>query len=118
MAEMVVSFYKSLKRSIALVLKGSTTSFSTLKVVLSQNIASIRDFRGEDQVASLELLVERPEKDASEWRHLSSLDLNSSVNEELEHLIPQMREAHLTAQEAAKVISSDLKSLETRKVEI
>jgi len=29
-----------------------------------------------------------------------------------------MREAHLAAQEAAKVISSDLKFLETRKVEI
>ena len=34
-AEMVDSFYKSLKRSIALILKGSTTSFSALKVVLS-----------------------------------------------------------------------------------
>ena len=33
--EMVDSFYKSLKRSVALVLKGSTTSFSALKVVLS-----------------------------------------------------------------------------------
>ena len=30
----------------------------------------------------------------------------------------QMREAHLAAQEAAKAISSDLKSLETRKVKI
>ena len=30
----------------------------------------------------------------------------------------QQREAHLAAQEAAKVISSDLKSLETRKVEL
>ena len=29
-----------------------------------------------------------------------------------------MREAHLAAQEAAKTISSDLKSLDTRKVEI
>jgi len=29
-----------------------------------------------------------------------------------------MREAHLVAQEAAKAISSDLKSLETRKVKI
>ena len=29
-----------------------------------------------------------------------------------------MHEAHLVAQEAAKVISSDLKSLETRKVEL
>ena len=62
--------------------------------------------------------MERLEKDVSEWRHLSSSDLNSSVNEELECLIAQMREAHLAAQEAAKVISSDLKSLETRKVEI
>ena len=34
-AELVDSFYKSLKRSIALVLKGSTTSFSALKMVLS-----------------------------------------------------------------------------------
>jgi len=40
-AEMVDSFYKSLKRSIALILKGSTTSFSALKVVLSRNIESI-----------------------------------------------------------------------------
>ena len=46
--EMVVSFYKSLKRSIALILKGSTTSFSALKVVLSRNIESIRDFGGDD----------------------------------------------------------------------
>jgi len=40
-AELVDSFYKSLKRSIALVLKGSTTSFSALKVVLSRSIESI-----------------------------------------------------------------------------
>ena len=40
-AEMVDSFYKSLKRSIALILKGSTTSFLALKVVLSRNIESI-----------------------------------------------------------------------------
>jgi len=39
--EMVDSFYKSLKQSIALILKGSTTSFSALKVVLSRNIESI-----------------------------------------------------------------------------
>ena len=40
-AEMVDSFYKSLKRSAALVMKGLTTSFSALKVVLSRNIKSI-----------------------------------------------------------------------------
>ena len=45
-AELVDSFYKSLKRSIALVLKGSITSFSALKVVLSRSIDSIRDFGG------------------------------------------------------------------------
>jgi len=34
-AEIIDSFYKGLKRSVALVLKGSTTLFSALKVVLS-----------------------------------------------------------------------------------
>ena len=48
-AELVDSFYKGLKRSIALVLKGSTTSFFALKVVLSRSIDSIRDFRGDDR---------------------------------------------------------------------
>ena len=60
---MVDSFYKSLKRSVALVLKISTTSFSALKMILSQNIEIIRDFRGDDQAAALELLVERLKKD-------------------------------------------------------
>ena len=50
-----------------------------------------------------------------EWHHLSNSNLDSSINE---RLAAQMREAHLAAQEAAKAISSDLKSLETRKVEI
>ena len=66
-AEMVDSFYKSLKRSIALILKGSTTSFSTLKVVLSRNIESIRDFGGDDQADALEVLVEKFEKGMGEW---------------------------------------------------
>jgi len=62
--------------------------------------------------------VERLERDVDEWRRLSHSDLDSSVNEQLEHLAAQIREAHLAAQEAAKAISSDLKSLETRRVEI
>jgi len=95
--EMVDSFYKSLKRFIALILKGSTTSFSALKVVLSRNIESIRDFGGDDQAAALELLVEKFDKDVGEWRHLSSSNLDSSVDEELEHLVSQMREAHFAA---------------------
>jgi len=99
-------------------LKGSTTLFFALKVVLSQNIESIRDFGGDDQVAALELLVERLERDVDEWRRFSNSDLDSTVNEQLERLAAQMREAHLTAQEAGKAISSDLKSLEKRKVEI
>ena len=47
-AELVDSFYKSLKQSVALVLKSSTTSFSTLKVMLSRSIDSIQDFGGDD----------------------------------------------------------------------
>ena len=53
-----------------------------------------------------------------EWRHLSSSDLDFSVDEKLKRLVAQMREAHLAAQVAAKAISSDLKSLKIRKVEI
>ena len=107
-----------MKRSVALVLKGSTTSFSSLKVVLSRSIDSIRDFREDDQAVTLELLVDRLERDVDEWRRLSHSDLESSVNEQLAHLTAQMHEAHLTAQEAVKAISSDLKSLETRKVKL
>ena len=44
--EMVNNFYKSLKWSIALILKGSTTSLAALKVVLSRNIESPRFQRG------------------------------------------------------------------------
>ena len=62
--------------------------------------------------------MEKFEKDVGEWRHLSSTDVDSSVDEELKCLVAQMHEAHLAAQEAVKAISSDLKYLETRKVEI
>ena len=117
-AEMVDNFYKSLKWSIALLFKGSTTSFAALKVVLSRNIESIHDFRGDDQAAALEVLVEKFEKKVGEWCYLNSSDLNPLVDEELECLMAQMRKARLEAQEAAKAISSDLKSLEIRKVEI
>ena len=78
-------------------LEGFTTSFSALKVVLSRNIESIRDFGGDDQAAALELLVAELERDVDEWRRLSNSDLDSSVNEQLEHLTAQMREAHLAA---------------------
>ena len=66
----------------------------------------------------MELLVDRLERDVDECCRLSHSDLESSVNEQLAHLVAQMHEAHLAAQEAAKAISSDLKSLETRKVEL
>ena len=52
-----------------------------------------------------------------EWRRLSHSNLESLVNEQLAHLADQMHEAHLATQEAAKAISSDLKSLEIQKVE-
>ena len=62
--------------------------------------------------------MDQLERDVDEWRRLSHSDMESSINEQLTHLVAQMHEAHLAAQEAAKVISSDLKSLETRKVEL
>ena len=81
LAELVDSFYKNLRRSIALILKGSTTSFSALKVVFSRNIENIRDFGGDDQAAALELLVDQLERDVDKWRHLSHSDLKFSINE-------------------------------------
>ena len=83
---MVDSFYKSLKRSIALILKGSTTSFEALMVVLSHNIESSLDFSGDDQTAALELLMKKFEGDVGEWRGLGSSDLNLSVEEKLKRL--------------------------------
>ena len=62
--------------------------------------------------------MEKFGKDIGEWRQLNNLGLNPSVDEELEHLMAQMQKAHLEAQEVAKAVSSDLKSLETRKIEI
>ena len=40
------------------------TRFSILKVVLSRGIDSIWDFGGDDQATTLELLVDRLERDA------------------------------------------------------
>ena len=83
MTELVDSFYKGLKRSIALVLKGSTTSFSALKVVLSRSIDNIRDFGGDNQAATLELLVDRLERDVDNGAVLAiqiwSLQLMNSL---------------------------------------
>jgi len=44
--------------------------------------------------------------------------LTPFVDEELKCLVAQMQKAHLETQEVAKAVFSDLKSLETRKVEI
>ena len=63
----------------------------------------------------MELLVDQFERDVEEWRRLSRSDLESSVDEQLAHLVAQMQEARLAAQEVAKAISSDLKSLEKGK---
>jgi len=43
-AEIIDTFYKSLKRCISLVSKGSTSPFEFLEVVLTRNIEIIRDF--------------------------------------------------------------------------
>ena len=66
-------------------------------MVLSRSIESIRDFGGDDQAAALELLVDQLERDVDEWRRLSHSDLESSVNEQLAHLVAQMHEAQLAA---------------------
>ena len=63
--------------------RGSTTSFSALKVVLSRSIDSIRDFGGDGQAAILELLVDRLERDVDNGAVLAiqiwSLQLTNSL---------------------------------------
>ena len=66
MVEMIDTFHKSLKRCISLVLKGSTSPFEFLKVVLMRNIETIKDFGGIDQAASLKLIVKDLEQDVGE----------------------------------------------------
>ena len=46
--------------------------------------------------------MDKLERDVDEWRRLSHSDLESSVDEQLAHLVPQMHEAHLAAQEDAR----------------
>ena len=47
-------------------LKGSTSLFEFLKVILTRNIEIIRDFRRTDQAVSLELIVKDFKKDVGE----------------------------------------------------
>ena len=47
------------------------------------------------QATALELLVDQFERDVEEWRCLSRSDLESSVDEQLAHLVAQMHEAVL-----------------------
>jgi len=99
-------------------LKGLTTYFEFLKVVLTQNIETIRDFEGTDQAASLELIVEDLEKDVGEWCHLNSSDLSLLVEKEVKHLSDHMHKTYTEAQQALKAESQGLKSLVAEKIKI
>ena len=107
-AKMIDSFYKGLKRCISLVLKGSTTSFEFLKVVLTQNIETFRDFSGTNEAPFLELIMADFEKDVGEWHRLNCSDLTPFVKKELRS----------EAQKEVKIASQELKFLETEKVNI
>jgi len=73
------------------VLKGSTSPFEFLKVILTQNIETIRDLGRADQAASLKLIVEDLKKDVGEWRRLNSTDLTPFVEEEVKRLSEHMQ---------------------------
>ena len=94
---MIDTFYKSLKRCISLVLKGSTSLFEFLKVVLIRNIETIRDFRKTDQASSLELIGEDLEKDVEEWCHLNKSDLSLLVEEEVKRLSNHVQKTYVEA---------------------
>ena len=97
-AEMIDTFYKSLKWCISLVLKGLTSPFKFLKVVLTQNIETIRDFGGTDQTASLELIVVDLEKDMGMWHRLNSSDLTPNFEEDVKGLFDHIQKTYVKAQ--------------------
>ena len=99
-------------------LKGSTSPFEFLKVILTQNIETIRDLGRSNQAASLKLIVEDLKKDVGEWRRLNSTDLTPFVEEEVKHLSDHMQKTYVKAQQELKVESQELKSLEAEKVKI
>jgi len=76
-------------------LKGSTSPFEFLKVVLTQNIETIRDFGGTDEAASLERIVENFKKDMGQWCHPNSSDLTPLVKEEVKRLSDYMQKEGL-----------------------
>ena len=65
--------------------------FKFLKVVLTRNIETIRDFGGTNQPVSLELIVKDLEKNIGEWCRLNSSDLSSIVEEEAKRLFYHMQ---------------------------
>jgi len=117
-AEMVDTFYKSLKRCISLVLKGSTSPIEFLKVILYRNIKTIRDFGGTDQAVSLELIVEDLEMDVGEWRCLNNSNLTPLVEEVVKRLSDHMQKTYIEAQQEFEAVSQGLKSLEAEKTKI
>jgi len=80
------------------VLKDSTSRFEFLKVILTQNIETIRNFEGSNQAASLELIVEDLEKDMGEWCRLNSSDLTLLIEEEVKRLSDHMHKTYTEAQ--------------------
>ena len=99
-------------------LKGSTGPFKFLKVVLTRNIETIRDFGGTDQAASLELIMEDLEKDVGKWCRLNSSDVSLLVEEELKRLSDHMHKTYTEAQQALEAESQGLKSLVAEKIKI
>ena len=98
--------------------EGFASPFEFLKVVLCQNVETIRDFGGTDEVSSLERIVKDFEKYLGEWCRLNSSDLTPFVEEELRHLSECMQKTYAEMQREVEAASQELKSLETEKVKI
>ena len=117
-AELVNSFYKSLRRCLLTVLKSILTSFASWRPILSLVIESIRDVGGISAAAYLEELLNRLEGDIDEWRRLNQLDPTPMVEAELERLLEEMKNNYLEISKEAEAISEELKILDVREAEI
>ena len=101
-----------------MVLKGSTSPFEFLKIVLTWNIETVRDFERTDQVASLVLIAEDLEKDVGEWHHLNSTDPTPFVEEKVKRLSDHMKQTYVKAQQALEAEPQEMKFLGTKKIKI
>ena len=75
----IAEFYKSLRRCLSIILKGSRNPFESLNLILFCAIESIKDVGGAIENAFLEQMVKNLERDVGEWCCQNQSDLTPLI---------------------------------------